>query len=104
MRYERLRKLFLASNIALELSLQYRSVAVFSKARIVTDPEEARRCLYGLISKYCPLLPPGKELRPITDNELKRKASILSKLKNGQEKKIGRRKLFSPTNGRRCQI
>ena len=64
--------LFLASNIALELSLQYRSVVVFGTARIVTDADEARRCLYGLISKYFPQLTPGKELRPITDNELKR--------------------------------
>jgi hypothetical protein len=38
----------------------------------VTDLEEARHCLYGLIGKYFPQLTPGKELRPITDNELKR--------------------------------
>ena len=40
---------FLPSNVALEFSLQFRSVVVFGTARVVTDPMEARRLLYGLI-------------------------------------------------------
>ncbi|NJC94856.1 MAG: pyridoxamine 5'-phosphate oxidase family protein [Anaerolineales bacterium] len=62
----------LPSNIALEFSLQYRSVIVFGTARLVTDPVEARRVLYGLIRKYFPKMTPGREFRKITDRELKR--------------------------------
>lgn len=65
-------KLFLPSNVALEFSLQYRSVILFGTARIITDPDEARRALYALIKKYFPLMTPGKEFRPITNKELRR--------------------------------
>jgi uncharacterized protein len=61
----------LPSNVALEFSLQYRSVVVFGTVRLVTDPAEARRILYGLIQKYFPELRAGKEYREITDKELK---------------------------------
>ena len=62
----------LPSNVALEFSLQYRSVIVFGTARLVTDPVEARRVLYGLIRKYFPKMQAGREYRQITDKELKR--------------------------------
>ena len=62
----------LPANVALEFSLQFRSVIVFGKALLVTDPEEARRVLYGLIRKYFPSMTAGKEFRGITDQELKR--------------------------------
>ena len=62
---------FLPSNVALEFSLQFRSVVVFGTARVVTDPDEARRLLYGLISKYFPKMTAGKEYREITDKELR---------------------------------
>ena len=62
----------LPSNVALEFSLQYRSVIVFGTARLVTDPKEARRVLYGLIQKYFPTMQAGKEYREITEKELKR--------------------------------
>lgn len=62
----------LPSNVALEFSLQYRSVVVFGTASLVTDPVEARRVLYGLIQKYFPGMRAGKEYREITDKELKR--------------------------------
>lgn len=61
----------LPSNVALEFSLQYRSVIVFGSARIVTDPNEARRLLYGLIGKYFPTMTAGREYREITDKELR---------------------------------
>jgi len=61
----------LPSNVALEFSLQYRSVLVFGSVRLVTDPEEARRLLYGLLAKYFPGMTPGREYRPITDKELR---------------------------------
>ena len=61
----------LPSNVALEFSLQFRSVMIFGTARIVTDPDEARRLLYGLIGKYFPKMRAGKEYREITDKELR---------------------------------
>jgi hypothetical protein len=62
----------LPSNVALEFSLQFRSVVVFGDANLVTDPEEVRRVMYGLIHKYFPRMTAGKEFREITDKELKR--------------------------------
>jgi nitroimidazol reductase NimA-like FMN-containing flavoprotein (pyridoxamine 5'-phosphate oxidase superfamily) len=62
----------LPSNVALEFSLQFRSVMVFGRAGLITEPEEARRALYGLLHRYFPLMTPGREFRPITDQELKR--------------------------------
>jgi nitroimidazol reductase NimA-like FMN-containing flavoprotein (pyridoxamine 5'-phosphate oxidase superfamily) len=62
----------LPSNVALEFSLQFRSVIVFGRARVIDDPREARRVMYGLIHKYFPEMTPGKEFREITDRELKR--------------------------------
>ena len=61
----------LPSNVALEFSLQYRSVIVFGTARILTDPDESRRVLYQLIHKYFPAMTAGKEYREITDKELR---------------------------------
>lgn len=61
----------LPSNVALEFSLQYRSAVVFGTAHIITDPAEARRALYGLISKYFPKMTAGKEFREIIDKELR---------------------------------
>lgn len=63
---------FLPSNVALEFSVQYRSVIAFGTARILQDPEEQRRALYGLIGKYFPGMSAGKEYRPITEKELAR--------------------------------
>jgi nitroimidazol reductase NimA-like FMN-containing flavoprotein (pyridoxamine 5'-phosphate oxidase superfamily) len=62
----------LPSNVALEFSLQFRSVMVFGEARLVSDSQEARRVMYGLIHKYFPAMTAGKEFREITDKELKR--------------------------------
>jgi nitroimidazol reductase NimA-like FMN-containing flavoprotein (pyridoxamine 5'-phosphate oxidase superfamily) len=62
---------FLPSNVALEFSLQYRSVIVFGSVRVVRQPAEARRALYGLIEKYFPDMRPGHEYREITDKELR---------------------------------
>ena len=62
----------LPANVALEFSLQFRSVIVFGNARLVEDPQEARPAMYGLIHKYFPKMTPGKEFREITVKELKR--------------------------------
>ena len=62
---------FLPSNVALEFSLQFRSVAVYGRARLVSDPDEARVLLYGLIRKYFPAMTAGREFREITEKELR---------------------------------
>jgi len=62
----------LPANVALEFSIQFRSVIVFGNARLITDPEEARKVMYSLIHKYFPEMTAGKEFREITDKELKR--------------------------------
>lgn len=62
---------FLPSNIALEFSVQYQSVVAFGVIRVITDPEEKRRGLYGLIAKYFPGMEAGVDYRPITDKELR---------------------------------
>ena len=61
----------LPSNVALEFSLQYRSVVIFGTARLITDAEEAKKLLYDLISKYFPDMTAGREYREITDKELR---------------------------------
>jgi len=61
----------LPSNVAVEFSLQFRSVIVFGTAKVVTDPDESRRLLYGLIGKYFPDMSAGKEYREITEKELR---------------------------------
>lgn len=63
---------FLPSNVALEFSVQYRSVMVFGTVRILESDEEKRAALAGLLQKYFPDMEAGREYRPITDKELKR--------------------------------
>ncbi len=62
----------LPSNIALEFSLQYRSVIVFGAASLINDVEEKRKVLHQLIAKYFGTMELGKDYRPATDKELKR--------------------------------
>ena len=62
----------LPANVALEFSLQFRSVLVFGRARLISDLAEARRVMYGLIHKYFPAMTAGREFREITERELKR--------------------------------
>ena len=50
----------LPANIALEFSLQYRSVIVFGRARLITDSDEARRVMYGPHPQVFPEDEPGK--------------------------------------------
>jgi nitroimidazol reductase NimA-like FMN-containing flavoprotein (pyridoxamine 5'-phosphate oxidase superfamily) len=63
---------YLPSNVALEFSLQFRSVMVFGGARVIIDREDQRRMLHCLIDKYFTPMRLGKDYRPATDQELKR--------------------------------
>ncbi|MCL4269503.1 MAG: pyridoxamine 5'-phosphate oxidase family protein [Anaerolineales bacterium] len=62
----------LPSNISLEFSLQYRSVIVYGKARIIEDENEKRDVLHKLINKYFGDMQIDKDYRSATDKELKR--------------------------------
>jgi nitroimidazol reductase NimA-like FMN-containing flavoprotein (pyridoxamine 5'-phosphate oxidase superfamily) len=61
----------LPSNVALEFSLQFRSVVVFGTAHLITDPEKAKKVLNSLIRKYFPKMTADKEFRGITEKELR---------------------------------
>jgi nitroimidazol reductase NimA-like FMN-containing flavoprotein (pyridoxamine 5'-phosphate oxidase superfamily) len=62
----------LPSNVALEFSVQYRSVMVFGMVRILEADDEKRAALTSLLEKYFPKMEAGREYRPITEKELKR--------------------------------
>ena len=62
----------LPSNVALEFSVQYRSVMVFGTVRILESDEEKRAALTGLLKKYFSGMEAGREYHPITEKELKR--------------------------------
>ena len=62
----------LPSNVALEFSLQYRSVIVFGKASLIEDDNEKREVLHKLIAKYFGAMQIDKDYRSATDKELKR--------------------------------
>jgi nitroimidazol reductase NimA-like FMN-containing flavoprotein (pyridoxamine 5'-phosphate oxidase superfamily) len=62
----------LPADTALEFSNEYASVIAFGRARLVEGPEEKRHGLQGLLDKYFPELAPGRDYRPITDQEMAR--------------------------------
>lgn len=62
----------LPSNSPFELSVQYRSVIAFGEARLITDPDEMRAALTELSERCFPGLRVGHEMRPITEDDLKR--------------------------------
>lgn len=62
----------LPTNVAFDLSMQYRSVIVFGTARLLSDPQDMREALRELCERSFPDLRVGVELRPISDEELAR--------------------------------
>lgn len=72
----------LPSNIALEFSLQYRSVIIFGRARIIEDHNEKRDVLHRLIAKYFGEMQIDKDYRSATDKELKRTSVYEIKIEN----------------------
>jgi len=45
---------------------------VYGAVKILQSEDEKRTALYSLLKKYFPKLTPGKEYRPITEQELAR--------------------------------
>lgn len=62
----------LPADTALEFSAEYESVTVFGRLEPVDDRSEARRALELLLEKYAPHLRPGRDYRPVVDEELDR--------------------------------
>jgi nitroimidazol reductase NimA-like FMN-containing flavoprotein (pyridoxamine 5'-phosphate oxidase superfamily) len=62
----------LPADTAMEFSNEYASVIAFGRARLVDDDEEKRRGLQALLDKYFPDHRPGRDYRPITQDELDR--------------------------------
>ncbi len=64
----------LPAETALNFSVEYESVTVFGRARIIEDVETSRSALQLLLDKYAPHLRPGRDYQPISDAELERTA------------------------------
>jgi hypothetical protein len=78
---------FLPSNVALEFSLQYRSVVIYGRAHVVQDKQEQREVMHKLIAKYFNKMQLGKDYRPVSDKELNRTSVYEIKIEswNGKE-------------------
>lgn len=77
----------LPADEALEFSVEYAGVTVFGRVSIVQDEQEARRGLQALLDKYAPHLRPGRDYRPITDDELARTTVYRLKIEQWSGKK-----------------
>ena len=77
----------LPADEALEFSVEYAGVAVFGTGSVIQDPAEAGAALQLLLDKYAPHLRPGRDYRPITDDELDRTAVYHVKITSWSGKK-----------------
>jgi uncharacterized protein len=66
----------LPADVALEFSVEYRSVVVFGRASIVASEREATAALQMLLDKYFGHLQPGIDYRPPVPEELVRTTVI----------------------------
>jgi hypothetical protein len=82
----------LPADTALEFSVEYASVTVFGKGAIVQDRAEAVRALQLLLDRYFPRHQPGRDYRPITDDEL----DLTSVYRIAIEEWSGKRKEVEP--------
>lgn len=80
----------LPADEALEFSVEYASVIVRGRARVVEDPKEAAAALQALLDKYAPHLRPGEDYSPITLGELRRTAVYRVDIESwsGKEKRV----------------
>ncbi|MEA3337125.1 MAG: pyridoxamine 5'-phosphate oxidase family protein [Chloroflexota bacterium] len=66
----------LPADVALEFSVEYEGVTLFGRATIIADRDEASYGLQHLLDKYFPHLKPGRDYRPIIEEELSRTTVI----------------------------
>ncbi len=55
---------------ACSFSVEYRSVVLFGRAEIISQPGQIRHALQLLLKKYAPHLEPGKDYQPLTEDNL----------------------------------
>jgi uncharacterized protein len=81
----------LPADEALEFSVEYAGVTVFGAASVVTDADEQRHGLQILLDKYFPHLRPGRDYRPIVDEELTRTSVYRVDIRewSGKRKQVG---------------
>ncbi|MCL5951908.1 MAG: pyridoxamine 5'-phosphate oxidase family protein [Chloroflexi bacterium] len=81
----------LPGDTANDMSVEYASVIVFGRARVVADPEEANRALEALLGKYFTHLQAGRDYRPIVADELARTAVYRIEIDewSGKRKQVG---------------
>lgn len=60
----------LPADTAMEFGVEYASVVVFGRAKVIPDEAEARRALQLLLDKYFPHLRPERDYRPVIQEEL----------------------------------
>ncbi|MBK8025508.1 MAG: pyridoxamine 5'-phosphate oxidase family protein [Chloroflexi bacterium] len=80
----------LPADEALEFSVEYSSVVVFGRGRVI-EGEDAERALQLLLDKYFPHLKPGRDYRPIMPDELARTSVFCVDIESwsGKRKKVG---------------
>jgi hypothetical protein len=80
----------LPANEAIESSVEFASVVVFGRARIVNDEAEARQALQLLMNKYFPQYQPGVDYRPTNAEDLKITAVFRIDIESwsGKEKRV----------------
>ena len=80
----------LPADVALEFSVEYKSVVVFGNVEVIEDEEKAKSALQKLMDKYFPNHKPGRDYREIISEEIKRTAvyKINIESMSGKEKKV----------------
>jgi nitroimidazol reductase NimA-like FMN-containing flavoprotein (pyridoxamine 5'-phosphate oxidase superfamily) len=81
----------LPADEAAEFGVEYGSVVVVGKGRVVDDPEEAEHGLRLLMEKYAPHLKEGEDYEPLSPEELFRTSVVRVDIEawSGKEKKAG---------------
>jgi hypothetical protein len=80
----------LPAETAMEFSNEYASVVAFGHARLVSDDEEKRHGLQVLLDKYFPDRQPGRDYRPMTEEELAQTSVFAIEIDewSGKQKKV----------------
>ena len=82
----------LPADVALEFSVEYTGVVVFGHATVINDDAQATQALQMLLDKYFPHLTPGKDYRPVVEEELRRTTVYRIDIENWS----GKRKQVEP--------
>lgn len=81
----------LPADTALEFSVEYSSVVIFGRARVIEEQAASTVALQALLDKYFTHLTPGEDYRPPVPEELKRTSVFRLDIESwsGKMKKVG---------------